>query len=131
MSKQIFKSIVPKEILFNLLDKICERVENNYYLVDNAAYKRMKFHNYQIGFLASIIDYYHWSKRFYVERDFTYQSFINIVRQLTRIHGIPMISKTKYIESSYMIEYLVGNEASDPVPTPTPSPPPFLDKQTS
>ena len=108
MSKQIFKKIVPKDILFDLLDKICECVETGDYLVDNAAYKRMKFHNYHPGFLASIIDYYHWSKRFYVEREFTYQSFINIVRQLTRIHGISMTSKTKYIESSYMIEYIVG-----------------------
>ena len=111
MSKQIFKQIVPKEILFDLLDKICGRVENDDYLVDNAAYKRMKFYNYHRGFLASIIDYYHLSKRFYVEREFTYQSFINIVRQFTRIHGIQMISKTKYLESSYMIEYIVGGKA--------------------
>ena len=126
MSKQIFKQIVPKDILFNLLDKICERVETGQYLVDNAAYKRMKFYNYHQDFLASIIDYYHWSKRFYVEREFTYQSFINIVRQLTRIHEIYMTSKTKYIESSYMIEYLIGNEASDPDPDPTPDPTPIL-----
>jgi hypothetical protein len=116
MSKQIFKELVPKEILFDLLDKICERVENGDYLVNNAAYKRMKFHNYHPGFLASIIDYYHWSKRFYVERDFTYQSFINIVRQITRIHGIRMTSNTKYLESSYMIEYIIGGTEGSPNP---------------
>lgn len=108
MSNQIFKTIVPKEILFDLLDKICEPKEDGRYLVDNAAYKRMKFHNYHTGFLTKLIDYYHWSKRFYVEREFTYQSFANILRQLTRLHNIEMTSQIRYSESSYFIDYLLG-----------------------
>jgi hypothetical protein len=55
MSKQIFKTNVPKEILFDLLDKICEPKEDGRYLVDNATYKRMKYHNYHEGFLATLI----------------------------------------------------------------------------
>ena len=106
MSKQIFKSIVPKEILFDLLDKICESVEDKY-MVNTDSYKRMKYHNYHIGFLAALLDYYHWSKRFYIEREFTYQSFANILRQLTRLLQIEMTSSIRYGDSSYSIEYYI------------------------
>jgi hypothetical protein len=111
MSKQIFKSTVPKEILFELLDKICDRyTDNGHYVVDTNSYKRMKFHNYHVGFLASLLDYYHWSKRFYVEREFTYQSFANILRQLTRLHDVEMSSNIRYGESTYAIEYYIAKK---------------------
>ena len=106
MSKQIFKSAIPKDILISLLDKICEPSESTY-MIDTNAYKRMKFHNYHTEFLSTIIDHYHWSKRFYVERDFTYQSFANILRQICRLHNIPLSSDIRYSESTYAIQYFI------------------------
>lgn len=106
MSKQIFKSIVPKEILITLLDKICEK-QGADYIINVNSYKRMKFHELHPGFLESIIDHYHWSKRFYIERDFTYQSFMTIIRQLCRIHSLPIESNIRYGDSTYAIEYII------------------------
>jgi hypothetical protein len=107
MSKQIFKSVIPNSILINLLDKICE-LNQTVYMIDTNAYKRMKFHNYHTEFLSNIIEHYHWSKRFYVEREFTYQSFANILRQICRLHDIPISSSIRYGDSTYIIEYYIN-----------------------
>jgi len=104
MSKQIFKNIVPIEILTQLLDKICEPCQKEY-IIDINAYKRMKFHNYHIEFLNIIVHYYHYSKKFYAQRDCTYNSFMTIVRHICRANSTEIFSSIKYDDSSYNIEY--------------------------
>jgi hypothetical protein len=104
MSKQIFKYAVPIEILTQLLDKICEPCQKEY-IIDINAYKRMKFHNYHIEFLNTIEGYYHYSKKFYAQRDCTYNSFMTIVRHICRANTIEIHSSIKYDDSSYNIEY--------------------------
>jgi hypothetical protein len=106
MSGQIFKNVVPKEIFVDLLEKICEKSDSSF-IIDNNAYKRMKFHNYHTHFLIIILPYYHWSKRFYIEREFTYSSFMTIVRQLCRLHKMTISSQLRYSESTYTIEYKI------------------------
>ena len=106
MSGQIFKNVVPKEIFVDLLEKICEKKENGF-ILDNNAYKRLKFHNYHTPFLTTILPYYHWSKRFYIEREFTYSSFMTIVRQLCRLNKMTISSQLRYSESTYTIEYKI------------------------
>lgn len=106
MSKQIFKDVVPLEILFDLLEQICLKTDK-YYLVDVNAYKKLKYNNLHVQFVEDIIDYYHLSKRFYVERDMTYNSFTNIVRQICKSNDIMFTNQIKYSESSYSIDYLV------------------------
>ena len=42
MSSQIFKSDIPKEILFTLLQDICNKNENeNYYILNKISYKKV------------------------------------------------------------------------------------------
>lgn len=106
MSKQMFKTVIPQEILYNLLEQISFKTDT-YYIVDFIAYKKMKFHNLQDEFLSTVIDYYHYSKRFYVEREFTYNSFTNIVRQICRVNNIVFTSDIKYNGSKYHIDYFV------------------------
>lgn len=106
MSKQIFKDIVPLEILFELLEQICLKTDK-YYLVDINSYKKLKYNNLHLPFIESIIDYYHLSKRFYVEREMSYNSFTNIVRQICKSNNIMFTNQIKYSESSYSIDYLV------------------------
>lgn len=113
MSKQIFKSIVPKELLITLLDKICEKNDKGGYLLDANSYKRMKFHGLHTPFLEELIEHYHWSKRFYIEREFTYQSFMTIVRQLCRLHSLMIDSTVRYGDSTYAIEYAIEVEVSE------------------
>lgn len=106
MTKQMFKTVIPQEILYNLLEQISLKTDT-YYIVDFIAYKKMKFHNLHGPFLTSVIDYYHYSKRFYVEREFTYNSFTNIIRQICRVNNIVFTSDIKYNGSKYHIDYFV------------------------
>ena len=45
MLKQIFKQNIPIEILTGLLEKICLKTDK-YYLVDNNAFRKLLFYNY-------------------------------------------------------------------------------------
>jgi len=87
MQNQLFRTPVPKENLIHLLDKICEPSETDYH-IDIHAYKRMKYHEYHVDFLKGLTPYYHWSKQYFVEREFTYNSFVTILRQLSRLHNL-------------------------------------------
>ena len=106
MLKQIFKKSVPSEMLFNLLEKICLKTEK-YYFIDLNAYKKMIFHEYHVDFRKELLNYYHSSKSYYVERELTYNSFINIIRQICKSNTIQFTSKIKYSSSKYNIDYLI------------------------
>lgn len=106
MSKQIFRTIIPKELLYTLLDKISLKTDK-YYLIDMNSYKRIKFYNLQEEFLSNISEHYQYSKKFYVERGFTYNSFTNIIRQICKSNNLTFTSKIKYNESKYNIEFYV------------------------
>ena len=106
MTKQIFKKQVPLHILFDLLEKICLKTEK-YYFIDNNAFKKMVFLNLHLDFLNEITCYYHSSKLFYVEREFKYNSFKNIVSQICKSNNITFTSQIKYNESKYSIDYFV------------------------
>ena len=106
MSKQIFRNIIPPHILFDILEQVCLKTDK-YYLVDMNAFKKFKYNDMHTRFVDDIIDYYHLSKRFYVEREMTYNSFTNIVRQICKSNNIMFTSQIKYNESSYSIDYLV------------------------
>ena len=104
MSNQLFKSVVPLQILFDLLDKICEK-QSNHYLVDLHSYKKMLFHNYHEDFCEEMMKYYHSSKQFYITRKFTYNSFTNILRQICKLHNIGFTYYVKYSDYKYNIVY--------------------------
>lgn len=106
MLKQIFKENVPINIIFNLLEKICLKTDR-YYLIDNNAFKKLLYNNFQIDFLENITNYYQDSKRFYVTRKFNYNSFVNIIRQICKSNDIMFTSKIKYNESKYNIDYFI------------------------
>ena len=106
MLTQIFKKNIPIEILFDLLEKTALKTDK-YYLVDNNAFRKMVFHNYDKDFLNIILEYYHRSKQFYVTRKLTYNSFINIIRQICKHNNTMFTSKMKYNESKYNIDYFI------------------------
>ena len=108
MTNQIFKHAIPPSILFNLLDKICLKTDK-YYYVDFNAYKKMLFLCLDATFLEELREYYHISKRFYLDRDLTYTSFTNIIRQLCKCNRHHYESEMKYDHSQYYINYMVFN----------------------
>ena len=47
MLKQIFRKIVPPNMLFEILEKVCLKTDK-YYVIDLNAYKKLIFHNLHI-----------------------------------------------------------------------------------
>ena len=106
MTNQVFKRDVPESILFDLLEKICLKTDK-YYYIDFNSYKKMLFLYLDTPFLEELRDYYHFSKRFYIERELTYTSFTNIIRQLCKKMRLRYESEMKYDHSQYYINYMV------------------------
>ena len=106
MLKQIFKKNVPTEQLFLLLEQVCLKTEK-YYLIDLNAFKKLVFHKLHEPFLASLYEYYHVSKQFYLTREFTYNSFTNVLRQICKSNAVMFTSNIKYNESKYNIDYFI------------------------
>lgn len=106
MSSQLFKKIIPKNFLFDLLEKVCLKTDK-YYLFDLNAFKKLVFYEYYDEFKRTIKPYYNLSKQFYVERKLSYNSFTNILRQICKSNNIMFTSQIKYNESKYNIDFLV------------------------
>ena len=106
MSKQIFVKPVPQDLVYDLLDKISTKTDK-YYIVDINTYKRLKYYELHKDFIASAATYYHVSKKFYVEREMTYNTFVNVLRQICRSNKVTFTSKIKYTDSTYNIEYYI------------------------
>jgi len=108
MSYQLFKEKYPNELLFGLLDSICTK-NQNYYIFDNSSFKKGIFNNLIQEFIESLKPYYHKSKLLYLERKYTYNNFITILRQLCNFNTIIYTSQIKYDKSKYEIVYHVYN----------------------
>jgi hypothetical protein len=106
MLYQLFRKQVPVELLMSLLERICLKTEK-YYLVDANAFKILLYNKYYEDFIESMREYYHLSKLYYLDREFTYKSFVNIVRQICKSNNILYSSKMKYERSDYNIDYFI------------------------
>ena len=106
MKSQIFKDQIPKELLFDLLNKICVK-NNKYYTLNKLSYKKAEYSELLIPFLDSIKIYYYDSKQFYLTRKQNYNSFITIIRQICRQNNINYASKILYNRSLYDIIYQI------------------------
>ena len=106
MSTQIFKKNVPNELIFNLLDSICLKNEKHY-VFNIDSFKKGVFKESIQNFLTDCNQYYHISKKKYLERKLTYNSFTTILRQICNFNKITYTSQIKYDKSSYDIEYYI------------------------
>jgi hypothetical protein len=114
MKSQLFKSIVPICILFELLDKICIKDEK-YYHLSKSAFKAAEYHNLISSFCSSVSEHYRKSKQYYVDRKMNYNKFITVVRQICNINNVPYTSKIVYIKSYYDIVYYVSRTVANEV----------------
>ena len=109
MLKQIVKVPIPNELLFDLLDKTTLKTDK-YYLIDINCYKKIMFHKYHEPFLKKLRKHYYFSKLYYLDREFNYASFANIVRQICKSNNIMYDSKIIYHQSTYTIDYFIYYE---------------------
>jgi hypothetical protein len=103
---QIFKQHIPNDKLFELLDKICFKMENCYILSVDAFKKGIYNEDIQ-NFLQFCRPYYFISRRKYIDRKLTYQSFATIIRQICNFNKITYSSEIKYDKSNYSMFYYV------------------------
>jgi hypothetical protein len=106
MNSQIFKNNVPNDILFKILEDIAVKTDK-YYIINNNSYKKGIFNETIPTFLEECKSYYHISKRKYLERKSTYNSFITVLRQICNYNKITYTSQIKYDRSKYDIIYNV------------------------
>lgn len=83
---QLFVRKPPIQILMNILAYGIEN--NNIYEMDYETYKKIKYKNYDKTWLMVLGTYYYKSKQMYIEREFTYVSFITLLRHLCRFFNL-------------------------------------------
>ena len=71
------------------------------------AYRKMLFHNYHIDFFDTIREFYFLGKQFYIDRQITYRSFTNVIRQICKHNSLIYTSQMKYNESKYNIDFFI------------------------
>ena len=112
--KQIFKMPVPFEVLETMvLQRHCVQTDKSY-TFDMNAFRKFVFHaEEKAAFLAAILPHYHRSKQFYVTRKLTYNSVVNILRQICKTNGVVFSKKLCYNHSKYTIVYYVHRPGVD------------------
>ena len=111
-SMQIFREKVPVNLLCDFLDKICDRTnDEKYYVLNTTSHKKMLMYNYHTEFISTVLKYYQYAKRFYIERELTYKSLANIIRQICKSHVIQINTRVVYFDSKYLTEYLIPTAA--------------------
>jgi hypothetical protein len=113
--KNVFVEKIPVEILFELLEKICSLVEGrgvekgirNYYYLSDYEYRKMVFDGLHTPFLNSIRPYYTDFFARYCEREFTYNAFKTIVRQICKIHGVRHEKQSFVVNSEITVAYCI------------------------
>jgi len=104
MSTQIFKNQIQNNVFFELLDKLCLKNEKHY-TFNLDAFKKGTYNEDIPKFLVDCLPYYHLSKRKYLERKLTYNTFTTVLRQICNFNKIKYISEIKYYKSTYDIVY--------------------------
>lgn len=108
---QIFKRVVDRSLLFAYLDKVCSFNNNQYYVFTLACYKKGVFNQYNTDFCNMLREYYHTSKRKYIDRKPTYSGLCTIIRQICKINNISYRTKIIYDKSTYNICYYIYTAA--------------------
>lgn len=104
---QLFKKIIDENILYSFLKEVCVNNHDDYFLIDNATFKKAQLLEKLNPFLEEIKDYYHVSKQFYVTRNMKYTHFLTVVRQICKAKCIAYTSKIHYERSDYEIKYYI------------------------
>jgi hypothetical protein len=109
MSSQIFKQNISNSVLFQLLDDIAvKNVKDSFYFVDHNVYKKGVFTKKIEEFYKICRPFYHISKRKYLDKKLTYNSFITVIRQICNSNKVTYTSQIKYNKSIYDIVYSIS-----------------------
>jgi hypothetical protein len=82
--------------------------KNVVYIINNNVYKKGVFNGKIAAFYEACKPYYHISKRKYLEKKKSYNSFITVIRQICNSKNITYTSQIKYDKSVYDIIYSIS-----------------------
>ena len=103
-NSQIFKTPIPNSLLLEVLEENAVKTDKSY-IVNSNVFKKGVFNESIPIFITKCKQYYFLSKRKYLERKLTYNSFITILRQICNNNNITYTSQIKYDKSVYDIVY--------------------------
>lgn len=103
---QIFKTKIPSELLFILLEDTSIK-NDNYYIVNKTSFKKGVYEKKMQKFLEDCKPYYHEAKKKYVERKLIYNNFTTVLRQICKANNIPFKTEMHFDKSEYEIVYYV------------------------
>jgi len=106
MSVQLFKTIIPKKKIYDLLENICIKNDKNF-ILNKDAFKKGIFNDIIPNFLEECKEFYHLSKQKYIDKKLTYNTFTTVIRQICNSNKIIYTSKIKYVNSTYDIIYYI------------------------
>ena len=106
MSSQIFKNNIPNNIFFELIDSICLKKEKHF-TFNFESFKKGMYKEIISNFIEYCKPFYHISKRKYLDKKITFNSFATIMRQICNHNKITYTSKIVYDKSTYNIEYYI------------------------
>jgi hypothetical protein len=103
---QIFKTKIPNELLFILLEDTSIK-NDKYYIVNKASFKKGVYEQKMQKFLEDCKPHYHEAKKKYVERKLIYNNFTTVLRQICKANNIPFKTEMHFDKSEYEIVYYV------------------------
>ena len=92
----VFCQEVPYEVMVKHL-ALLSVFHETHYVVDHSMYKTLIFQGLDMLFLQELKPYYAQSQ--YLTREFTYKSFLTILRQICRANGFTYYTKNQYDRS--------------------------------
>ena len=106
MTSQIFKNNIPNDIFFELINSICLKNEKHF-TFNLESFKKGIYKDLIPKFIEYCKPFYYLSKRKYLEKKLTYNTFTTIIRQICNNNNITYTSKIIYNRSNYNIEYYI------------------------
>jgi hypothetical protein len=106
MTSNIFNKDFSNNILYDFLDQYCI-IENNYYIFHKEIYKKYEYFKKLDSFYEIMKNLYKSNKKFYLERNYSYNNLITIIRHICKNNNIIYFSKIIYNKSKYSINYYI------------------------
>ena len=99
--------MISNEYFFDILNKMCLIQNDKYYMVNTAAFKKMRLLNLYEPFIEELKPHYIKSKVHYLERSPRYNYFTTIIRHICKANKVMYSSKITYDKSNYEIIYYI------------------------
>ena len=105
-NSNIFITDFSNNILYDFLDKHCN-IENNYYIIHKDIYKKYEYYNSLYEFYDILKKLYKKNKIYYLERNYSYNNLLTLIRHICKEKNIIYFNRIKYNKSKYSIVYYI------------------------